>query len=224
MGQKVSPIGFRVGVNRDWSSTWYADKKTFAKYLLEDNTIRSYIKKNYYTCSISSITLERTDKKLIVNIATARPGMIIGNKGAGIEEMKKQISKLTEAKQIIINIREVKKPDCDATLMAEAIAIQLEKRVGWRRAMKQVLQKAVKTGVKGVKIMVSGRLDGAEIARSEYYMEGSLPLHTLKANIDYGVATAHTTFGAVGIKVWINKGDIYGKINRTAKREEGGNN
>ena len=224
MGQKVSPIGLRVGVNRDWSSTWFADKKTFAKYLKEDDTIRKFIKKNYFNCSISSITLERTEKRLVVNITTARPGMIIGNKGAGIEELKKQIAKLTEVKQIVINIREVKKPDTDATLMAEAIAVQLEKRVGWRRAMKQVLQKATKAGVKGVKIMVSGRLDGAEIARSEYYREGALPLHTIKANIDYGTATAHTTFGAVGVKVWINKGDIYGKLNKAVKSEEGGNN
>lgn len=224
MGQKVSPIGLRVGVNRDWSSTWFADKKAFAKYLKEDNTIREFIKKNYYSCSISSITLERTEKKLVVNILTARPGMIIGNKGAGVEELKKKILKLTEAKQVVINIREVKKPDTDATLMAEAIATQLENRVGWRRAMKQVLQKATKNGVKGVKIMVSGRLDGAEIARSEYYREGSLPLHTIKANIDYGTATAHTTFGAVGVKVWINKGNIYGKLNKAVKQEEGGNN
>ena len=224
MGQKVSPVGLRVGVNRDWSSAWFADKKTFAKYLKEDDTIRKFIKKNYFNCSISSISLERTQKRLVVNIATARPGMIIGNKGAGIEELKKQIAKLTENKQIVINIKDVKKPDTDATLMAEAIAVQLEKRVGWRRAMKQVLQKATKAGVKGVKIMVSGRLDGAEIARSEYYREGSLPLHTIKANIDYGTATAHTTFGAVGVKVWINKGDIYGKLNKAVKTEEGGNN
>ena len=186
MGQKVSPVGLRVGVNRDWSSTWFADKKTFAKYLKEDDTIRKFIKKNYFNCSISSIALERTEKRLVVNITTARPGMIIGNKGAGIEELKKQIAKLTEVKQIVINIREVKKPDTDATLMAEAIAVQLEKRVGWRRAMKQVLQKATKAGVKGVKIMVSGRLDG--------------------------------------VKVWINKGDIYGKLNKAVKSEEGGNN
>lgn len=224
MGQKVSPIGLRVGVNRDWSSTWFADKKTFAKKLKEDNTIRGFIKKEYYSCSISNISLERTEKRLVVNISTARPGMIIGSKGAGIEELKAKIAKLTDANQIVINIREVKKPDCDAVLMAEAIANQLEKRVGWRRAMKSVLQKATKMGVKGVKIMVSGRLDGAEIARSEYYKEGSLPLHTIKTNIDYGTATAHTTFGAVGVKVWINKGDIYGKLNKAVKREEGGNN
>ncbi len=224
MGQKVSPIGFRVGINKNWSSQWIADKKNFAAYLKEDNTVRTFLKKKYYACSISSIILERTDNKLIVNIFTARPGMLIGNKGAGIEELKKEIKKLSKCDVIIINIKEVKRPDMDAVLMAESIATQLEKRVSWRKAMKQTMQKATKAGAKGVKVMIGGRLDGADIARSEYYKEGSLPLHTIRSNIDYGTAEALTTFGLIGVKVWVYHGEILGKKAVTATVEEGGNN
>lgn len=224
MGQKVSPIGLRVGVNKSWNSQWIADKKNFALYLKEDSDVRKFINKKYAACSISNIVLERTDKKLVVNIFTARPGMLIGTKGAGIEEIKKEIRKISQCENIIINIKEVKKPDMDAVLMAQSIATQLEKRVAWRRAMKQTMQKATKAGAKGVKVMIGGRLDGADIARSEYYKEGSLPLHTIRSDIDYGTAEALTTFGIIGVKVWVYRGEILGKKAVTSTVEEGGNN
>lgn len=212
MGQKVSPHGLRVGINKTWSSIWYADKKNFGKYLLEDNKIRKFIKKKYYACAISSIAIDRTDKKLIITIATARPGILIGQKGAGVESLKKEVLKLTKADYVSINIKEVKNPDADAVLVAESIANQLEKRVHFRRAMKQAMQRAMKAGAKGIKTMVSGRLDGADIARSEHYHLGNLPLHTLRADIDYGTAEADTTFGVIGVKVWIYKGEILTKF------------
>ena len=224
MGQKVSPIGLRVGVNKSWNSQWIADKKNFALYLKEDSDVRKFINKKYAACSISNVVLERTDKKLVVNIFTARPGMLIGTKGAGIEEIKKEIRKISQCENIIINIKEVKKPDMDAVLMAQSIATQLEKRVAWRRAMKQTMQKATKAGAKGVKVMIGGRLDGADIARSEYYKEGSLPLHTIRSDIDYGTAEALTTFGIIGVKVWVYRGEILGKKAVTSTVEEGGNN
>ena len=211
MGQKVNPNGFRIGVIKDWNSQWYADKKTFAKYVLEDNNIRNFVNKKYVQCGISKVVIERTDKRLTVNIYASRPGMLIGVKGAEIDVIKQEIAKLTNAKDITINIREVKRPDLDATVVAQSIATQLEKRVAFKRASKMAIQKTMKEGTKGVKVMVSGRLNGAEIARSEHFQEGSLPLQTLRANIDYGVATAHTTFGAIGVKVWIYKGDIIAK-------------
>lgn len=226
MGQKVSPIGLRVGVNKGWTSQWICDKKDIARYIAEDDAIRKFIKKNYYHCSIASIVLERTDRKLVVNIATAKPGMIIGSKGAGIETLKKQIAKISPCDNIIINVREVKRPETNAVLMAENIAAQLEKRVAWRRAIKEVLSSGMKAGAKGVKIMIGGRLNGADMARSVFYKEGSLPLHTLRSNIDYGTAEAHTTFGVIGIKVWVYKGEILGKKTTPVapKNEEGGNN
>ncbi len=211
MGQKVNPNGFRIGVIKDWNSQWYADKKTFAKYVLEDNNIREHINKKYAQCGISKVVVERTNKRLIVNIYASRPGMLIGVKGAEIDVIKKDIAKIAEAKDITINIKEVKRPDLDATVVAQSIAVQLEKRVAFKRASKMAIQKTMKEGAKGVKVMVSGRLNGAEIARSEHFQEGSLPLQTLRANIDYGVATAHTTFGAIGVKVWIYKGDVIAK-------------
>lgn len=212
MGQKVSPHGLRVGINKSWSSLWYADKKDFAKYLLEDNKIRKFIKKNYYSCAISKIDIDRTDKKIIVNVYTARPGILIGQKGAGVEALKKDIVKLSSADFVSINIKEIKNPDIDAVLIAEGIAGQLEKRVHFRRAMKQAMQRATKAGAKGIKTMVSGRLDGADIARSEHYNIGNLPLHTLRADVDYGTAEANTTFGKVGVKVWVYKGEILSKF------------
>lgn len=208
MGQKVNPNGFRIGVIKDWDSQWYADKKTFAKYLLEDDKIRKYVNQKYFQCGISKVSVERTDKRLTVNIYASKPGMLIGVKGAEIDVIKKEIGKITTAKDITINIREVKRPDLDATIVAQSIATQLEKRVAFKRACKMSIQKTMKEGAKGIKVMVSGRLNGAEIARSEHFHEGSLPLQTLRANIDYGVATAHTTFGAIGVKVWIYTGDI----------------
>ncbi|HEY8390587.1 MAG TPA: 30S ribosomal protein S3 [Clostridia bacterium] len=218
MGQKVNPHGLRVGVIHGWETQWYAGKKDFNKYLLEDYKIRTHIKNKYYANAISRITIQRlTGSKIVVNIYTARPGMLIGNKGSGVEQIKKEIQAIAVGKAININILEVKRPDLDATLVAENIAAQLEKRASFRRTMKQALSRAMKAGAKGVKVMVGGRLDGAEIARSEHYNEGSIPLQTLRANIDYGTAQAHTTFGVIGVKVWIYKGEV---LSRSLKGEE----
>jgi len=215
MGQKVNPNGFRIGVNKGWNSQWFANSKDFSKNITEDNKIRVFIKDKYKNCAISKIVIERAEKKLIVTLHTSKPGMVIGQKGAGVEEMKKQLIKLTKNENVNINVIEVKYPDFDAQLVAESIANSLEQRVGFRRAMKQALNRCLKAGVKGIKIMVGGRLDGAEIARSEHYQEGSLPLQTIRANIDYGFAEAHI-YGKLGVKVWIYKGEILGKTNLTA--------
>ena len=219
MGQKVNPNGARVGVIKGWSSQWYADKKTFADFIKEDNDIRKFIKAKYKNCGISSICIERGENKVNITLHTSKPGVVIGQKGAGVEAMKKEVISLVNGKNVNINVVEIKAPDLDAKLVAESIAFQLEQRVGFRRAMKQALSRCQKAGVKGVKIMVGGRLDGAEIARSEFYQEGSLPLQTLRANIDYGTATAHV-YGSLGVKVWIYKGEILGKKNLTS---QGGN-
>lgn len=208
MGQKVNPHGLRVGVIDGWNAQWYAGKKDFADNLYEDYKIRQYIKKTYYAYGISRIALERAQGKVIIDIHTSKPGMIIGQKGAGVEKMKKEIAKIVPDKAINLNILEVKRPDMDATLVAESVASQLEKRSSFRRTMKQAMSRVMKSGAKGVKIMVAGRLDGAEIARSEQYHDGSIPLQTLRADIDYGTATAHTTFGAIGVKVWVYKGEV----------------
>ena len=210
MGQKVNPHGMRVGINAGWEATWYADKKDFAAFIKEDDVVRKYIKKTYYSSAISKISFERSEGKLVVNVFTGRPGTLIGKQGAGIEEMKKNVQKLIGDKQLVINIMEVKNPDADAQLVAENIAAQLEKRASFRRSMKQAMSRSMKAGAKGIKTMVSGRLDGAEIARSEHYHEGSIPLQTLRADVDYGFAEAHTTFGVIGVKCWIYKGEILG--------------
>ena len=213
MGQKVSPIGLRVGINKSWDSSWYANKQNFADFLIEDEKIRKFIKKNYYQSAIAKVAIERTANKTIVNIYTAKPGMIIGTKGAGIETIKAQLAKIiAPTKMLIINVKEVKKPDLEAVLVAENIATQLEKRISFKRAMKQALSRVMKAGAKGCKVQVSGVVDGANtIARTERYMEGSLPLHTLRADIDYGVASAFTNYGKLGVKCWIYKGEILGK-------------
>ena len=213
MGQKVSPIGLRVGINKSWDSSWYANKQNFADFLIEDEKIRKFIKKNYYQSAIAKVGIERTANKTIINIYTAKPGMIIGAKGAGIETIKAQLSKIiAPTKMLIINVKEVKKPDLEAVLVAENIATQLEKRISFKRAMKQALSRVMKAGAKGCKVQVSGVVDGAyTIARTERYMEGSLPLHTLRADIDYGVASAFTNYGKLGVKCWIYKGEILGK-------------
>ena len=208
MGQKVNPHGLRVGVIKPWDTQWYADKKTFGANLKEDNDIRTFIKKKYYDAAISKITIIRAANKVEVGIYTGRPGVLIGKAGAEIEVIKKDLAKLTKGKAIIINVRKVEKIDQDAQLVAEAVASQLEKRVSYRRAVKQQLSKVSKTGVKGVKITVGGRLDGREIAGSESYHDGSIPLQTIRADIDYGFAEAHTTFGVLGIKCWIYKGEV----------------
>lgn len=218
MGQKVNPHGLRVGVIKGWDTQWYADKKDFGAFLKEDYDIREFIKNTYYASAISKVAIERAAGRIAITIYTARPGVLIGKAGAGIEVIKKQLAKVTKGKQVSVNIIEVRKPDCDAQLVAESIAAQLEKRASFRRCMKQAIGKSMRMGVKGIKVMVSGRLDGAEIARCEQYHDGSIPLQTLRADIDYGVATAHTTFGAIGIKVWIYNGEVLG----VAKRTEGG--
>lgn len=215
MGQKVNPHGLRVGVIKNWDTQWFAEKKDFSKLLKEDYEIRTFLKKKYFVSAISKIAIERAANRVSVSIYTAKPGVLIGKQGAEIEEMKKALAKIVKNKHIAINIMEVKKPDCDAQLMAESIAGQLEKRASFRRTMKQAISKAMRLGVKGVKVMVSGRLDGAEIARSEQYHEGSIPLQTLRADIEYGFAEALTTFGIIGIKVWIYKGEILGKVVKT---------
>lgn len=212
MGQKVSPIGLRIGINKDWESTWYADKATFAANLKEDQEIRKFLKKNYASSAISKVTIERTEGKLVVNIFTGKPGMIIGTKGAGIETIKKQINKMIRpVKLLVINVKEVKKIDLDATLVAESIAEQLEKRVAAKRALKQALQRVMKAGAKGCKVQIGGVIKVSDKAMSEKYMEGNLPLQTLRASIDYGTATAFTAGGTIGVKCWIYKGDILGK-------------
>ncbi len=209
MGQKVNPNGFRVGVIRDWNSRWYADKKNFADNLVEDNTVREFVKKKLYTAGISKIEIERAAKRLKLNIYTAKPGIVIGKGGAGIDQLKKEVSALAPGKNVVLNIVEVRNVDGNAQLMAENIAAQLEKRISFRRAMKQAIQRAMRVpGVKGVKTMSSGRLGGAEIARDESYHEGTIPLQTLRADIEYGFAEADTVYGKIGVKTWVYKGEI----------------
>ena len=215
MGQKVNPHGIRVGIIKNWDTQWYAEKKDFSVFIKEDHDIREYVKSTYYAAAISRIYIERAAGRIAITIQTARPGVLIGKAGAEIEVMKKQLSKITNGKQVAVNIVEVKKPDCDSQLVAESIAAQLENRASFRRCMKQAISRSMRAGAKGIKVMVSGRLDGAEIARSEQYHEGSIPLQTLRADIDYGFAEAHTTFGCIGIKVWIYKGEVLGDVRRT---------
>ena len=221
MGQKVNPHGFRVGINKNWDSNWIADKKHIAAYILEDNKVREFIKNNYKNCGISKIVIERNnDTKLLVSLHTSRPGMVIGQKGAGVEAMKAAVSKVAGNKEVNINVIEIKSPDLDAQLVAESIATQLDQRVVCRRAMKQAIARCQKAGVKGIKVMCSGRINNAEIARSEILHSGSIPLQTLRADIDYGFAEA-TIYGRLGVKVWIYKGEILGKVNLT-KQTQGG--
>lgn len=210
MGQKVNPHGLRVGIIKEWDAKWYANDRDFADLLIEDNKIREYIKKKYYVAGVSRIAIERTANRVKINIHTAKPGIVIGKGGAGVEELKKEIEAMTK-KSIIINIVEIKNPETDAQLVAENIAAQLEKRISFRRAMKQAIQRSMRFGIKGIKTSCSGRLGGAEIARSEGYHEGTIPLQTLRADIDYGFAEAHTTYGKIGVKVWIYKGEVLAK-------------
>lgn len=207
MGQKVNPVGFRVGVIRTWESRWYAKGKRFFDNLHEDLKLREFLKSKLKHAGVAKIEIERAAEKLKIIIQTARPGIVIGKKGTGIDSLKAEVQALTKS-EVFLNIQEVRKPDLDSQLVAENIAMQLEKRVSWRRAMKKALAAGVKGGVKGIKIRVSGRLDGAEIARSEWYNQKSVPLHTLRADIDYGTAEALTSYGIIGVKVWIYKGDI----------------
>ena len=206
MGQKVNPHGLRVGIIKDWDSKWYA-AKDYEKFLLEDIKIREFIKEKLFLSGISKVEIERASNRARISIHTAKPGMVIGRQGSNIELLKNDLKKMTDS-VIDINIVEVKTPDMDATLVAENIASQLERRIAFRRAMKQCVGRTMRMGAKGIKVQVGGRLGGAEIARSESYREGSIPLHTLRADIDYGTAEAHTTYGRIGVKVWIYKGEV----------------
>jgi len=207
MGQKINPVGLRLGINRTWDSRWYADTADYGRLVHEDLKIRNTIKDQLKQAGISRIVIERPHKKCIVTIHTARPGLVIGKKGADIEVLRKKLSKMTED-EVRVNLVEIRKPEIDATLVAEDIARQLERRGSFRRAMKRAIQNSMRLGALGIRVMVSGRLGGAEIARTEQYAEGSVPLHTLRADIDYGTAEAETTYGIIGIKVWIYKGEI----------------
>lgn len=207
MGQKINPKGFRVGVINDWSSKWYADKKDFDEFLVEDDKIRKYIKEKLFIAGISETVIERAANRVKLSIHTSKPGMVIGRGGSGVEELRKELEKMT-GRKVSINVEEVKNPSMDAQLVAENIASQLERRVSFRRAMKQSLQRTLRSGAKGIKTSVAGRLGGADMARTEGYSEGSIPLQTLRADIDYGAAEADTTYGKIGVKVWIYKGEI----------------
>ncbi|WP_017931343.1 30S ribosomal protein S3 [Robiginitomaculum antarcticum] len=207
MGQKINPIGLRLGINRTWESKWYANTSEYGELLHQDLKIRDFLQTELKQASVSSIIIERPHKKCRVTIYTARPGVVIGKKGGDIEKLRKKLMTMVDG-EVFLNLVEVRKPEVDATLVADGIAQQLERRVSFRRAMKRALQSAMRMGAKGCKIKLGGRLGGAEIARVEQYQEGSVPLHTLRANIDYGVARAMTTMGIIGIKVWINKGEI----------------
>ena len=210
MGQKVNPVGLRLGVNRGWDSVWFAKKKDFGNYLIQDFKIRKYIREQIVNSGVSEIIIERSAKKCIVTIHTSRPGFVIGKKGSDIEKIKKNVIKITGA-EVAVNVKEIKKPELNAYLAAENIAQQLVKRVAYRKAMKRAMQSALKLGAKGIKVMVSGRLAGNEIARTEWLREGSIPLHTLRANVDYAEAEALTTYGVIGVKVWIYKGEVFVK-------------
>lgn len=220
MGQKVNPAGLRLGIIRDWESKWYAEKD-YADLLHEDIKIRDYLKKKLKESSVSKIEIERAANRVNVTIHTAKPGMVIGKGGTEVENIRSAVAKISN-KKVHINISEIKNADLDATLVAENIAQQLERRVSFRRAMKQVIQRTMRSGAKGIKTLVSGRLGGAEIARSEGYSEGTVPLHTLRADIDYGTAEAHTTYGRIGVKVWIYRGEVLPVAKKKAS-EEGGN-
>ena len=210
MGQKVNPIGLRLGITRGWDSIWFAKKKEYGKLLVEDYKIRDYIKKNIVNSGVSQVIIERTAKKCIVSIYTSRPGFVIGKKGSDVDKIKKKLSKISSS-EISLNIKEVKKPELNAFLVAENIAQQLVKRIAYRRTMKKAIMSALRLGAKGIKVCLSGRLAGNEIARSEWLSEGSIPLHTLRADVDYAEAEALTTYGMIGVKVWIYKGKIFRK-------------
>ncbi|MBO8136879.1 MAG: 30S ribosomal protein S3 [Desulfotomaculum sp.] len=220
MGQKVSPKGLRVGIIKDWDSKWFADKKNFSELLLEDQKIRKYIKEKLYTAGISRIQIERAANRVKITIYTAKPGIVIGRGGSEVEALRQKLEKIT-GKKVNVNIQEVKTPEIDAQLVAENVAAQLERRVAFRRAMKQVVNRAMKMGAQGIKVAVSGRLGGAEIARTEWTSEGKVPLHTLRADIDYGFAEADTTYGKIGVKVWIYKGEVLPQRAKAAANEGG---
>ncbi|MGG1687857.1 30S ribosomal protein S3 [Pseudalkalibacillus sp. NRS-1564] len=218
MGQKINPVGLRIGVIRDWESKWYADKD-YANLLHEDIKIREYIEKRLKDASVSAVEIERAANRVNVTVKTAKPGMVIGKGGSEVESLRKSLAELT-GKKVHVNIFEIKQADIDATLVADNVARQLENRVSFRRAMKQTIQRAMRSGAKGIKTQVSGRLNGADIARSESYSEGTVPLHTLRADIDYGTAEADTTYGKLGVKIWIYRGEVL--PTKGTQKEEGG--
>ncbi len=219
MGQKTHPIGFRLGYTKTWDSRWYAEKD-FRVFLHEDIRVRKFLKKKLYHTGVSGIDIERlADKEIRISIFTARPGLVIGKKGSDVDALKSELERMT-GRAVRLNIKEVRKPESDSTLVAEGIAIQLEKRIAFRRAMKKAVQSAMKMGAEGIKVMCAGRLGGAEIARTEWYREGRVPLHTLRADIDYGTAEANTTYGKIGIKVWVYRGEILSREAALEKAKE----
>ena len=220
MGQKVNPHGLRVGIIKDWDTKWYSDKKGFSDQLIEDVKIRQFIKKKLYISGVSRIEIERAANKIKVIVSTAKPGLVIGKGGAGMDILRNELEQLT-GKSVLVNVTEIKEPDLDAQIVAENIAQQLEKRISFRRAMKQAMSRSMKRYAKGIKTSVSGRLGGAEIARTEHYHEGTIPLQTLRADIDYGFCEANTTYGKLGVKVWIYKGEVLPAAKRQ-QRTEGG--
>ena len=210
MGQKVNPIGFRLGINRGWDSVWFSKKREFGKLLIEDYKIREYVKKNVVNSGVSQVLIERTSKKCIISIYTSRPGFVIGKKGSDIDKIKKSLSKISDT-EVSLNIKEVKKPELNSYLVAENIAQQLVKRIAFRKTMKRAMQSALRLGAKGIRVCLSGRLAGNEIARTEWLREGSVPLHTFRADVDYAESEALTTYGLIGVKVWIYKGEVFSK-------------
>ena len=219
MGQKVNPIGLRLGITRGWDSIWFAKKKEYGKLLIEDYKIREFIKKNIVNSGISQVIIERTSKKCIISIYTSRPGFVIGKKGSDIEKIKKNLSKISST-EVSLNIKEVKKPELNSYLVAENIAQQLVKRIAYRRTMKRAMQSALRLGAKGIRVCIAGRLGGKEIARTEWLREGSVPLHTFRADVDYAEAEALTTYGIIGIKVWIYKGEVFSKEKNKLNNKE----
>ena len=219
MGQKVNPISLRLGINRGWDSVWFAKKRNFGNLLIEDYKIRQYIKKNIVNSGVAQVVIERTSKKCIVSIYTSRPGFVIGKKGSDVDKIKKNLSKISSS-EVSLNIKEVKKPELNAFLVAENIAQQLVKRIAFRRAMKRAMQSAQRLGAKGIRVCLSGRLAGNEIARTEWLREGSVPLHTFRANVDYAEAEALTTYGIIGVKVWIYKGEVFSKDNNKENNKD----
>ncbi|MCL5781151.1 MAG: 30S ribosomal protein S3 [Firmicutes bacterium] len=220
MGQKVNPKGLRIGIIKDWEGKWFADKRNYSNLLIEDVKIREFIKRKLYQAGISKTQIERAANRVKISVHTAKPGIVIGRGGAEVEALRKELEKMT-GKQVHVNIVEIKTPETDAQLVAENIASQLEKRIAFRRAMKQTVQRSLRLGAKGIKIACSGRLAGAEIARTEWYSEGKVPLHTLRADIDYGFAEANTTYGKIGVKVWIYKGEVLPEAKKPAAGQGG---
>ena len=219
MGQKVNPISLRLGINRGWDSVWFAKKREYGKFLIEDYKIREYIKKRVVNSGVSQVIIERTSKKCIVSIYTSRPGFVIGKKGSDVENIKKNLSKISST-EISLNIKEVKKPELNSYLVAENIAQQLVKRIAFRKTMKRAMQSALRLGAKGIRVCLAGRLAGNEIARTEWLREGSVPLHTFRADVDYAEAEALTTYGIIGVKVWIYKGEIFSKNSNIKNNKE----